>query len=212
MGTLQHKERLLRKIKLNNGGGASVEWIDRYFDPDAGTYVNNEDGRTSDALVHEDLKTAMATLADHLAIACEMVPEPKGNYAFDGTTKGLEKFSVGSVVIRGGISDPDSPEEPSPLQVFIFGNKRLKTGHKCNFGTYGIKLGAPQEPYKFVSFLDGHVHQVIGEAMAYLDGKHSPPAQQAMDFQDRDPNAGADIQLNALPEHEDDAVPAEDGQ
>lgn len=195
MPELQHKQRLLRKIKLNNGGGATVEWQDVYFDPESSTYVKSSESRTSDGLAHDDLKAAIAPFAEHLAIACEEVPEPKANYGFDSTIKGLEKFSVGSVVMRGGDGDPDGMDEPKPVQCFIFGNKRLKTGHKTNFGTYGIKPESPQEAYKFVSHLSQHLAALEAEVWAYLSGKHAPVAQTALNLAPHNDDDGADVRL-----------------
>lgn len=195
MVELQHKQRLLRKVKLNNGGGATIDWQDVYFDPESSTYVRSSESRTSDAGVHDDLRAAVARFAEHLVIACEEVPEPKGNYDFDQSIKGLEKYAVSSVTMRGGDGDPDGLEEPKPIQCFIFGNKRLKPGYKKNFGTYGIKLGSPQEPYKFVSAMDAHVAALEAEAWEYLAGKHAPVAQTALNLEPHDGEDGADVKL-----------------
>jgi hypothetical protein len=195
MSDLQHKQRLLRKIKLNNGGGASVEWMDLYFDPGSSTYVKSSETRTSDGLVHDDLKAALQPFAEHLAIACEEVPEPKANYNFDGSLKGLDKFSVGSVVLRGGDGDPDGLDEPKPLQCFVFGNKRLKTGHKTNFGTPGIKPDSPQEQYKFGSYMAQHVAALTEEVWLYLSGKHAPVAQTALNLEAANEDDGDGVRL-----------------
>ena len=195
MGQLQHKKRMLRKVKLNNGGGATIEWQDMYFDAESASYVKTSDGRTSDALAHDDLKAAVGLFIEHLAIAAEEVAEPKVNYPFDQSIKGLEKYAVSSVTLRGGDSDPDGMEEPKPVQVFIFGNKRLKPGYKKNFGTYGIKLASPQEPYKFAVALEQHVAELEAEAWAYLDGKHAPPAQTALNLDAHDDADGEEVKL-----------------
>lgn len=192
---LQHKQRLLRKIKRNNGGGATVEWLDVYFDPPSSTYINSSESRTSDGGIHDDLKAALAPFAEHLAIICEEVPDPKGNYNFDGSIKGLEKFSVGSVVIRGGDGDPDGLDETKPMQCFIFGNKRLKSGHKTNFGTPGIKPESPQESYRFGSHLAQHVATLTEEVWQYLAGKHAPVAQTALNLEGANADDGEDVKL-----------------
>ena len=145
--------------------------------------------------LHDDLKAAVGLFIEHLAIAAEEVAEPKGNYAFDQSIKGLDKYSVSSVTLRGGDSDPDGLEEPKPVQVFIFGNKRLKPGYKKNFGTYGIKLASPQEPYKFAVALEQHVAALESEAWDYLDGKHAPPAQTALNLDAHDDSDGEDVKL-----------------
>ena len=181
---LEHKERLLRKVKLNNGGGCTVEWKDTYFDAETSQYVNNDESRTSDGVVHEDLTAAMSPLIEHLAIACEMVPEVKGNHGFDGSLKGVEKFKISSVTLRGGEHKED--DDRDPVSVHIFGRKRLKDGRVVNFGTPGIKLGSPQESYRFSTQLDQHVQHVEKEAWAYLEGKVAPPAQRALDFEDHE--------------------------
>lgn len=187
MGQLQHKERLLRKVKLNNDGGATVEWLDVFYNPDSGTYVNNEEARTSDGSVHDDFAAAFRPLVEHLAVIAEMVPEVKANHPFDGSLKGMEKFAVSSVTLRGGTMKDDGDRDP--VSVFIFGRKRLKDGRVVNFGTPNIKLGSPQEPYKHTAMLDMHIQAVEQEAWAYLDGKVAPPAQKAMDF-----DGGGDVE------------------
>lgn len=179
---LELKERLLRKVKINNGGGATVEWQEVYWNPETKSYIRNNEERTSDGLVSDDLRTAMSVLSEHLAIACEMVQEPKGNHAFDGSLKGLEKFTAVSMVLRGGEQE-EGDMDRDPLQVFIFGNKRLKSGRVVNFGTYGIKMGQPNEPYKFSVQLDQHMSAVVREAWLYLQGKVAPPPQQALDLE-----------------------------
>lgn len=182
---LQHKKRLLRKVKLNNNGGATVEWSDTYFNPESGTYITNTEARTSDAPVHEDLMAAMAPIKEHLAIACEEVPEPKANHPFDGSLKGIDKFYASSVSFSGGIVKEEGEDSP-PIGVHIFGRKTLKGGRVVNFGTPGLKLGAPQEPYKFITALDVHVQALEAEVWAYLDGKHAPIHQTTMNFNDAD--------------------------
>lgn len=195
MADLQHKQRLLRKFKLNNNGGATVEWMDLYFDQGSATYVKTSESRTSDGLVHDDLKEALRPFSEHLAIICEEVPEPKATHNFDGSMKGLDRFRVGSVVLRGGDDDPDSGDEPKPMQVFIFGNKRLKSGHKTNFGTPGIKPETAQEQYKFGAQLAGHVARLTEEVWEYLAGKHAPVAQTALDLEAGSAEDGADVKL-----------------
>lgn len=181
MSTLEHRERLLRKVKLDTGGGATVEWTDTYWNPETLSYVKNDESRTSDGMVHEDLTAAMKPMREHLAIRCEMVPEVKGNHAFTGTMKGIEKYSVSSVIFRGGEQDNED-EDRSPVQVQVYGMKRLTDGRVVNFGTPGIKLGVPQEPYRFTSQLDEHVSVLETEVWAYLEGKVAPPAQTALDL------------------------------
>lgn len=182
MSKLEHKERLLRKVKLNSGGGATVEWLDVWWNPETQSYVRNSESRTSDGMVHEDLSRAMGKLAEHLAICCEMVPEVKGNHAFDGSLKGLEKFKISSCTLSGGEQEEDG-EKRDPVGVHIFGRKRLKDGRVVNFGTPGIKLAHPQEAYKFAADLSVHVEAIETEAWLYLDGKVAPPAQTALDLE-----------------------------
>ena len=195
---LQHKKRQLRKIKLNNNGGATVEWSDTYFDPEGGSYVTNNESRTSDAPVHDDLLAAMKPMHEHLAIACEEVPEPKANHPFDGSMKGIDKFYVSSVTLSGGVAKEEG-DEPQPIGVHIFGRKTLKGGRVVNFGTPGLKLSAPQEPYKFITDLDVHVQRLEAEAFEYLGGKHAPPAQMALNLTD---HPGVDEDGEKAPEAE----------
>lgn len=192
MSDLQHKKRTLRKIKLNNNGGATLEWKDTYFNPQDAGYVETTETRTSEALVHDDLRAAMKPFDEHWAIFGEQVPEPKANHAFDGTLKGLERITVTSVTLSGG--DEDEGGDEKPLGVHIQGTRRLKCGRVINFCTPGIKLGSPQEKYKFATQVDEHLQALEAEAWAYLEGKHAPPAQTAMNFEGQEGD-GQDVKL-----------------
>ena len=185
MSNLQHKKRLLRKVKRNNNGGATVEWTDIYFDPESGTYVKNTEARTSDALIHQDMKAAFAPFAEHWMIFGEETPEPKANHAFDGTLKGLEKVTVTSVTLSGGgFDEGEGSDDDKPIGVHIQGTKKLRCGRVKNYCCPGIKLGSPQEKYKFADMVDAHLQTLEAEAWQYLDGKCAPPAQAALQFDD----------------------------
>lgn len=194
MNELQHKKRILRKVKLNNNGGATVEWEDVYFDPENAGYVNVEETRTSEALVHDDLREALKPFNEHWAIFGEQVAEPKANYEFDGSLKGLDRVTVTSVTISGGNSDPDGGDDEKPLGVHIQGTRRLKCGRVINFCTPGIKLASPQEKYRFSTQVDQHLQVLEDEVWQYLNGKHAPPAQTALNF-DGVEGDGADVKL-----------------
>jgi hypothetical protein len=186
MEGLQRKERLLRKVKLNSGGGATVKWLDVFYDEPNARYIHHHDERTSDAGVTEDFLAAMRVLREHWCIICELGADPKGNHPFDGSLKGSDKVHVGSVILSGGVSDPKSDEEPSPVGVQIHGTRKLTSGRVFNALAPAIKLGSPQENYKFNAQLDGHIAQIEAEAWAYLEGKVAPPAQTALNFTDAD--------------------------
>lgn len=196
MSNLQHKKRLLRKVKRNNNGGATVEWTDIYFDPESGTYVKNTEARTSDAMIHEDMKSAFAPFAEHWMIFGEETPEPKANHAFDGSLKGLEKVTVTSVTLSGGGFDEEGTDDDKPIGVHIQGTKKLRCGRVKNYCCPGIKLGSPQEKYKFSAEVDAHLQALEAEAWQYLDGKCAPPAQAALNFDDApDLGQGAVLEL-----------------
>jgi hypothetical protein len=182
MSQLQHKQRLLRKVKFNNGGGATVSWTDIFWNPETNSYVRNSEERTSDAMVHDDFTAALAPFREHWLIFGEEVAEPKANYPFDASLKNLERVNVTSVTFSGGDSDPDTDDEPKPIGVHIQGTFRLKCGRVKNYCLPGIKLGSPQEKYKFASHVDQHAQALEEEAWKYLDGKCAPPAQTSMDF------------------------------
>lgn len=179
---LQHKARVLRKVKFNNGGGATIAWADFFFNPDSGTYTRVNEERTSDALVHEDFREALRPFGEHWLIFGEEVAEPKANYAFDGSLKNCDRVSPTSVTLSGGLPEFESGEEPQPVGVHIQGTYRLRCGRVKNYCTPGIKLGSPNEKYKFATHVDQHLQLLEAEAWAYLDGKCAPPAQTAMDF------------------------------
>jgi len=186
MSNLQHKKRLLRKVKRNNNGGATIAWTDVYFDPTSGTYVKNTEERTLDALIHDDFKAAFAPFAEHWMIFGEEVPEPKANHPFDGSLKGQERVTVTSVTLSGGNQDEEGEDDENPISVLIQGTKRLKCGRVKNYCCPGIKLGSPQEKYKFNAEVDAHLQRLEAEAWEYLAGKCAPPAQTAMSFEDHE--------------------------
>lgn len=181
---LQHKKRLLRKVKRNNNGGATLAWMDVYFNPESGTYVKNTEERTSDAPIHADLKAAFDPFAEHWMIFGEETPEPKATHAFDGTLKGLDKVTVTSVTLSGGGTDEEGDDDDKPIGVHIQGTKKLRCGRVKNYCTPGIKLGSPQEKYKFADMVDAHLQALEAEAWQYLEGKCAPPAQAALNFDD----------------------------
>lgn len=182
MTQLVHRQRLLRKVKFNNGGGATIHFVDFFFNPETQGYIRNADDRTSDALVHDDFKEAMRPFNEHWMIFGEEAPEPKANYPFDGTLKGVDRVTVTSVTLSGGEPDFESDEEPAPIGVHIQGTYRLKCGRVKNYCLPGIKLGSPGEKYKFATHVDQHMQALEREALEYLSGKQNAPAQQAMDF------------------------------
>lgn len=193
--TLQHKERLLRKVKLNNNGTATVEWRDYYVNPETGQRSHNDvDNNADDAMIHEDFKAAFAKLDEHWMIRGNEVPEPKGNYAFDGSLKGLDKVTVTSVTFSGGEpTDPDSGEERTPVGAHIQGTMKLSGGGVKNYCLPAIKMGAPQEKYKFSTHLDEHLQVVEQEAYAYVAGKCTPPAQTSLNLEAHNPEDGSAI-------------------
>jgi hypothetical protein len=184
MSNLQHKKRLLRKVKRNNNGGATIAWTDVYFNSESGTYVKNSEERTSDALIHEDMKAAFGPFAEHWMIFGEETPEPKATHAFDGTLKGIEKVTVTSVTLSGGGFEEEGEEEDKPIGVHIQGTKKLRCGRVKNYCCPGIKLGSPQEKYKFSAEVDAHLQMLEAEAWEYLDGKCAAPAQATINFED----------------------------
>jgi len=192
-GTLQHKERLLRKVKMNNDGGATISWMDVYFDPESSTYVQNDEDRTSDAHVHQDFKDAMKPFEEHWGLRCDQFPKVKGNYNFDRSIKGLEKVSVISVTLSGGVKDHDSGEEQTPMAAHITCTRKLEDGGVVNFVSPGIKLEAPNEKYRFQAKLDQHLSALEREVWAYLEGKITPPEQTSLfSEQDREEGGEAD--------------------
>ena len=193
---MKHKARVLRKVKFNNGGGATIVWADFFLNEESQTYTRVNEDRTSDAMVHEDFRAAMRPFGEHWLIFGEEVPEPKANYAFDGSLKNFDRVSPTSVTLSGGLPEFESGEEPQPVGVHIQGTYRLRCGRVKNYCTPGIKLGSPNEKYKFATHVDEHLQRLEAEAWAYLEGKQAPPAQTAMDFNGAAPaddDAPADV-------------------
>lgn len=184
MSNLQHKKKLLRGVKRNSNGGATVSWMDLYFNPDSGTYVKHADERTSNEPIHEDFKSAFRPFAEHYLIFTELVSEPKATHPFDGSTKGVDRLHIGSIILSGGNVDESGADDDKPIGVQIHGTRRLKCGRVVNALAPAIKLGAPQEKYKFSAEVDAHLQVLEAEAWQYLEGKCAPPAQAALQFGD----------------------------
>lgn len=197
--TLQHKERLLRKVKLNNNGTATVEWRDYYVNPETGQRSHNDvDSNADDAMIHDDFRAAFEKLNEHWMIRGNEVPEPKANYPFDASLKGLDKVTVTSVTFSGGEpTDPESGEERTPVGAHIQGTMKLSHGGVKNYCLPAIKLGAPQEKYKFSTHLDEHLQVLEREAWAYVAGKCTPPAQQSLNLEAHNPEDGKLIEADA---------------
>lgn len=168
-------DRLLRKAKLNQNGGMTVEWEDHFYDDVKGSTTVVSESRTSDAKVHEDLLERMVPMMVHMVCACELVDTyPSVRPSFDERKFAGGHYTAGSVTVRGGT-------DGKPFQVFIFGNKKLSTGHKMNFGTRGIKLDTAAEQYAFADDLDKHVEALTEEVWAYVfSGKCAPEAQTSI--------------------------------
>ncbi len=114
----------------------------------------------------------------------EETPEPKATHSFDGTLKGIEKVTVTSVTLSGGGFEEEDGEDDKPIGVHIQGTKKLRCGRVKNYCCPGIKLGSPQEKYKFSAEVDAHLQTLEAEAWEYLEGKCAPPVQTAIDFSD----------------------------
>lgn len=169
------EDRFLRKVKLNKDGGLSVEWEEVYHDDAMQRPMTVSEAKTSDAPAHEDLIERLKPFVEHLMLVCEMVREPKGRPAFDGSLNSTGQYIVGSVTSRGG------EDEKKPVQVFVYGRKKLKSGHVTNFGTYGVKLNHAAEAYKYADDLEAHWDALKEEVWAYLfEGKRAPNPQTSI--------------------------------
>ena len=193
---MKHAERLLRKVKLNNSGTATVTWKDYYVDGDTGERSRNDVDHPGEQLIHEDFRAAFAKLHEHWLIRGEETTEPKGNYPFDGTLKNLERVTVTSVTFSGGEPvDPESGEERTSVAAHIQGTMTLKQGGVKNFCLPAIKMGAPSEKYRFATHLDQHLAAIEREVWDYVSGsKFAPPKEEqtAMSFGGDDGDQGSD--------------------
>lgn len=176
---LKHKERLLRKVKMNNDGSAEVMWKDYFVKPpsdqpstEPSVQVIDHPGKNK---VHDDFREAFKKLDEHWLIRGEEVNEPKANYPFDGSLKNLDRITVTSVTFSGGEPPETEGDSRQPIAVHIQGTMKLKGGGVKNYCLPAIKLGAPQEKYKFSTQLDEHIQVVSMEALAYAAGKMAPP-------------------------------------
>lgn len=184
---MKHAERLLRKVKLNNSGTATITWKDYYVDADTGERSRNDVDHPGEQLIHGDFRAAFAKLNEHWLIRGEETPEPKSNYPFDASLKNLERVTVTSVTFSGGEPvDPESGEERTAVAAHIQGTMTLKGGGVKNFCLPAIKMGAPAEKYRFATHLDQHLAAIEREVWDYASGiKFAPPKEEqtAMSFE-----------------------------
>lgn len=171
---------------MNNDGTAEVVWKDYYVDEDSGQRSQNNVDHPGKVGTHDDFRAAMAVFNEHWLIRGEEVAEPKGSYPFDKSLKNLDRVTVTSITFSGGEpldADAHEEEKRTPVAVHIQGTMKLRGGGVKNYCLPAIKLGAPQEKYKFSSHLDQHLAALEGEVWPYVDGsKHAPDPQQAMEF------------------------------
>lgn len=185
---MERVARELRKVKLNSNGGLTVEWTDTFFNEATNQKVTVNDSKTSDAVAHQDFHREFSRLREHLMFGGEWVGKPKTRPLFDGTTKNVERFRIGSVTFSGGnevVKKKGDTEEKvkKPVAVHLSGSRRLESKLVVNFTLPGIKLDHAQEPYEYAAELHAHVEAVELETWAYLEGKVQPPPQLGLDFQ-----------------------------
>lgn len=136
---------------------------------------------SSDAPIHDDLRTAFNALIPHFAFICEEITEnvcreqinnyEQGIVYSDPLANPLKKYTVKGFSI-GGSGDSEG--------VTISGNKMLESGKIISFNTPFMKWS---DEYSFANELINSVDLLKSEVYEYLEGKQAPKAQQSMTFQ-----------------------------
>ena len=141
-------------------------------------YVLNEEGKkikyevTDNSEPHKDLKDSMDSLSAHAAFIAEFIDANEFKSA--KKSKGvLEKYPVKGFSLSGEDND----------NIMINAQKQLSTGEMLGFNTPSRSLDTEaEEPYPFAEDLQKYLDKCIDELREYLNGKHAPKPQLAMEF------------------------------
>lgn len=146
-------------------------------------YVKNAKksaAESSDAPIHDDLRTAFSALIPHFAFICEEIKEADCRDRLNSPDHELPeehfllKYKVQGFTI-GGQGDSEG--------VTISGTKKLESGSYLNFNTPFLKFEDIQD-YPFMAELREAIDVLKSEVYEYLEGKQAPPKQQVMELEE----------------------------
>lgn len=164
----------IKKAKVKNGIFLAYEYVEKTEN------YENKISTSSDAPIHEDLRSCFQRLVPHFALLTEEVV--KSNVIEDAISGILEdepalaKFSVTGFTI-GGNGDTEG--------VTLTGHKELESGKLVSFNT-PFQLFA-DEDYEFSEQLARTVGDLQTEVYEYMEGKQAPKMQVGkLDFGDDD--------------------------
>lgn len=171
----------IKKGKIKNNLFLAYEYSEK-----VGTVINVI-STTSDAPIHEDLRSAFRGLSPHLAFLSEQISEKKMKQLIkdkvDPEDEFWQKYEVISFSI-GGSGDTEG--------VTLSGKKHVETG-VINFNTPFTKWDSE---YKFIDELYDVVEAAKHEVYEYLNGKQAPSTQHEINFDDFDTGETFDDEAN----------------
>lgn len=157
----------IKKAKIKNGIFLAYEYVEKTDN------YENKIATSSDAPIHEDLRSAFQSLVPHFTFLTEETKD------FNLDEETLAKFKVTGFTI-GGSGDTEG--------IVISGHKKLESGKVVNFNTpFQI---FDDEEYAYGDDLRGDVEHLKNEVYEYMEGKQAPKMQVGtLDFGDDDDDA-----------------------
>ena len=165
----------IKKAKIKNGIFLAYEFVEKTES------YENKISTSSDAPIHEDLRSAFATLVPHFALLTEEVTKSEVHAAIQNghETECLEKFTVSGFTF-GGNGDTEG--------VVISGYKSLESGKVVNFNTPFQVF--EDDDYDYSEELVKSVVHLKNEVFEYMEGKQAPKMLVGkLDFGDDDEEA-----------------------
>lgn len=150
--------------------------------------VNTKVKASSDAIIHEDLSSAIQALVPHFVLLTEMRRRnPEIVKAID--LKDIPEELLKKYIVKG-ISIDDNKGD---TKYKISGCKILGNGKVVNFDTPGTTRGSDDNEYEFFDKLEQQVERIKDEVLEYMQGKHGVSNQTSMfDEDDFDPTDNAE--------------------
>jgi hypothetical protein len=149
--------------------------------------VKNTIKTSSDAPIHDDLRTAFRKLIPHFTLICEEVKDvklvEKAIKNYDGYLSDSES-AVDQTFFKYRVQEFSIVEKDGDEKVYIKGSKRLETTKEIQFSTPGTSL-IIDDDYNFTSELKESIDLLKKEVLAYMQGKTAPKSQMDM-FEDEE--------------------------
>jgi len=173
------------------------------FKSEAKDFTRNDDiVNKSDLPMHEDCQQAFLNLIPHLVLICELEKPKKEIKSYfhtdvDGTDEDKDslnkKYSIDEFSITGS-GDAEG--------LVIKGTKFLSSGKTIKLVTPSIRLDDDND-YDFLEELNKRIDKLKDEVFQYLNGKHAPLPQQAMNFDEDDAFDAVDIEVMEVDDNDD---------